>query len=236
MAESKKKFQSNLGFSWKKLFFELIVVFLGVMAAFLLNNWQIERQEDELEQKYLLDFSQDLNDNITMLKEAIKADSSWIARIQPKLILIREGTISVDSANALTKQIVFFSRIDFKTGTYKNITNSGKLNIIRNFILRKEIVDYHISVSETEFIDDYFYKYFNDFVMPFIFSNFSILKGKMNNPEIRKTNYFANIMAGYFSMIQQRKTAYEDLLAKSYKLRDKLQITVGNHSSTQGNN
>ena len=58
----------------------------------------------------------------------------------------------------------------------------------------------------------------------------------MNNPEIRKTNYFANIMAGYFSMIQQRKTAYEDLLAKSYKLRDKLQITVGNHSSTQGNN
>ena len=206
------------------------------MAAFLLNNWQIERHEDELEQKYLRDFSQDLNDNITMLKESIKADSNWIARVKPELISIREGTISVDSANALIKKIVFFSRIDFKTGTYKNITNSGKLNIIKNFILRKEIVDYHISISETKFINDYFYKYFNDFVMHFIFSNFSILKGKMNNPEIRKTNYFANVVAGYFSMIQQRKTAYEGLLAKSYKLRDKLPITVGYHSSTKGNN
>ena len=222
MAESKKNLQVFRKYDWKKQFFELIVVFLGVMAAFLLNNWQIERQENALEQKYLKDFIQDLDDNITMLKESIEADSNWIARVKPELISIRKGVISVDSANALIKEIVFFSRTDFKTGTYENITNSGKLNIIKDFILRKQIVDYHISISEAKFIDDHFYQYFNDFVMPFIFSNFSILNSKMNNPEVRKTNYFANVVAGYFSMVQQRKAAYEDLVVKSYMLRDKL--------------
>ena len=221
MSESKKKFRS-FNYDWKRLFFELIVVFLGVMAAFLLNNWQAERKEDELEQKYLEDFIQDLDYNITALKKSIEADSASIARMKSALVSIRERKISVDSANALIKKIVLFYRTDFKTSAYENITNSGKLNIIKDFTLRKQIVDYHISISEAKFIDNYFYQYFNDFVMPFIFSNFSILKGKMNNPEVRKTDYFANIVAGYFSMIKQRKVAYEDLLLQSYKLKNKL--------------
>ncbi len=222
MPESKKIFQPFRKYDWKKLFFELIVVFLGVMAAFLLNNWQMERQDNILEQKYLKDFRQDLTDNITMLKESIKTDSSWIIQVKPKLISIQNGTISVDSANTLVKQIVHISRTVFKTGTYKNITNSGKLNIINDFILRKHIVDYYISVSEEKLIDDYFYQYFNDFVMPFIFSNFSILKGKINDPRIIRTNRFANVVAGYYSMIKQRKAANEDLLTKSYELRTEL--------------
>ena len=73
------------------------------------------------------------------------------------------------------------------------------------------------------YIENYFYQYFNDFVMPFIFTNFSVLDEKLANPEIIKTTQFANVVAGYFSMVQQRKAAYDDLLDKSYSLKRALE-------------
>ncbi len=58
--------------------------------------------------------------------------------------------------------------------------------------------------------------------MPFIFSNFSVLKGILDNPAVIKKSQFANIIAGYYSMVQQRKSAYEGLLIKSNSLREVL--------------
>jgi hypothetical protein len=137
-------------------------------------------------------------------------------------VTIQQGVITVDSANSVIKLIANIAKVDIQNGTYEDITNSGNLNIISDYNLKKQIVDYHVAISGVEFIDNYFYQYFSSFVMPFIFSNFSVLNGTLDKPGIIKTNQFANVIAGYFSMVQQRKTAYEGLLEKSYSLRDQL--------------
>ncbi len=89
MVKSKNKIQKIRDYDWKKLFFELIVVFLGVKAGFLLNNWQLEKQDELLEKKYMNGFLQDVNTNITELKTAIKSDSLWLNRAKPKLMRIK---------------------------------------------------------------------------------------------------------------------------------------------------
>ncbi len=196
MVKSKNKIQKIRDYDWKKLFFELIVVFLGVTAGFLLNNWQLEKQDELLEKKYMNGFLQDVNTNIAELKTAIESDSLWLNRAKPKLMRIQKGTITVDSANSVIKLIIAISNAGTQTGTYEDITNSGNLNIIQDFNMKKQIVDYHVAIAGVEFIDDYFYQYFGDFVMPFIFSNFSVLIGKLDNPEVIKTIQFANVIAG----------------------------------------
>jgi len=80
MVESKNQIQKIRDYDWKKLFFELIVVFLGVTAGFLLNNWQLEKQDELLDKKYMNGFLQDVNTNITELKTAIESDSLWLNR------------------------------------------------------------------------------------------------------------------------------------------------------------
>ena len=222
MVTSKIKFQKIRNYDWKKLFFELVVVFLGVTAGFLLNNWRLDQQNEQLEKKYMNGFLEDVNTNITDLETAIESDSLWLNRTKPILATIQKGTITVDSANNVIKLIAEISKADIQSGTYEDITNSGNLNIISDYNLKKQIVDYHVAISGVEFIDNYFYQYFSDFVMPFIFSNFSVLNGTLDKPGIIKTNQFANVIAGYFSMVQQRKSAYEGLLEKSYSLRDEL--------------
>jgi len=47
-----KKIKWNLNKTkWSKLILELFVVFLGVTAGFVLNNWRMSKQEYKLEQK-----------------------------------------------------------------------------------------------------------------------------------------------------------------------------------------
>jgi len=205
---------------WKKLFFELIVVFLGVTAGFLLNDWQLQSKDSLLEQKYKSDFLKEVNTNITILNSAIESDSLWLNDAEPKLLEIEKGTISIDSANSIIKQIIQISRVTLHTSTYENITNSGNFNLLEDYNLRKQIVDYHIAISGVGFIDDYFYQYFNNFVMPFVFKKFRVLKSELDNPTTIKTNQFENVITGYYSIVQQRKIAYEDLLQKSNELQD----------------
>jgi hypothetical protein len=206
----------NIGnYTWEKLGLELIVVFLGVTSGFLLNNWRTHEQEKELEQKYISGFSDDVTFNIKELRNAVKWDSVWLACANPLLLSIRGGTISLDSSLAAMKLILRLDRIDLHTGTYEDITNSGNLNIINDFNLKSLIIDYHIAVQGLGFMDDYFSKYFSDFVMPFIFSECNVLTQQFKDPEIIKSTRFSNVIAGYYSMIQQRRAAFSGLLLRA---------------------
>ncbi|PJA48365.1 MAG: hypothetical protein CO170_02985, partial [candidate division SR1 bacterium CG_4_9_14_3_um_filter_40_9] len=164
-------------YNWEKLSLELVAVFLGVTAGFVLNNWQVEHQERRLEQKYISGFQQDVAYNNSELENALQADSLWLARTKPLILLVKEKTLPIDSAHVIMRLLSNISRIEYNTGTYSDITNSGNLNLITDFELKDQIVDYQIAINGVNFIDDYFYQYFSDFVMPFIFREYNILNG-----------------------------------------------------------
>lgn len=207
---------------WKKLIFELLVVFLGVTAGFLLNNWQLDQQDQALEKKYLNGFLEDVSANIAELQNTVETDSLRLNRINPLLLSIR--SLPLDSANSVARLIVHLSRLELRKNTYENITNSGNLGIIRDFALKEALVDYYVACDGLAFVEDYFARYFNDYVMPFIFKNFDILRGEFRSANSLKTIRFSNVVAGYYSMVQQRKVACEDLLEKSRALREQLQL------------
>jgi len=209
-------------YEWGKLFFELIVVFLGVTGGFLLNNWRMEQEERVLEEKYLSSFLQDVNYDIPELENAIKTDSIWLAKAKPLLASIVNKNIKIDSAQIIIKMIVTISKVDAHSSTYEEISNSGNLNIISDFELKAQIVNYYLALGGVGFIDDYFHKYFSDFVMPFILTEYSVLTGEFNNENIINTVRFSNVVAGYYSLVQQRIDAYTSLLDDCYLLRDEL--------------
>ena len=122
----------------------------------------------------------------------------------------------------MIKRIVSISKIDAHSSTYEEISNSGNLNIINDFELKAQIVDYYLALGGVGFIDDYFHKYFNDFVMPFVLSEYSVLTRKFNDEKIINSVKFSNVVAGYYSLVQQRLAAYKKLLADCYLLRDEL--------------
>ena len=54
----------------RNLALQLFVVFLGVSAGFLLNNWRISQEEQKLEERDISAFLQDIDYNQAQLKKA----------------------------------------------------------------------------------------------------------------------------------------------------------------------
>lgn len=216
-----KKFQMK-NYNWGKLGLELLVVFLGVSSGFILNNWREESQQLELEQKYITGFIADVEDTIDELSKLNKNDSLWMLAANRNISDLRARTLSKDSADALLKRIIQINKIEIKKGTYEDIINSGNLNLIRNFDLKGEIVDYALAVQGVTFVDDYFHQFFNAYVMTFVFKEFDVINGKIIDEKIYNTVAFSNIFGGYYSMVLQRNSAYKDLLQKSLEFRKHL--------------
>jgi hypothetical protein len=210
-------------YDWSKLTLELIVVFLGITAGFFVNDWQMERQDLRLQAEYLSGILTDVNTNIVELEAAVDNDTQWLDRIKPGLLAVRDGTLSLEVANAVITDMVSILRSDLQSGTYQTMINSGNLNIIRDYATQRQIVAYYTELAGVEFVDGYFYDYFSDFVMPFVIANYSVIHGQLKNPEVIHSLQFENALAGYFSLVQQRKAVYEKALSTARALREALQ-------------
>lgn len=223
MVKKKMKSFSLKKYNWGKLSLELIVVFLGVTAGFLLNNWRMNSLNKQTEDSYLLSFRQEMELNILELEKNIKMDSLWLNRADTLIKIFNTKRIPIDSAEVAVNLAVTFHRISLNTSTYENITNSGNLNIINNYRLKEKIVDYYTSINSVNKYDDYFFSFYNDFTLPFVLSDYSILKGEFINQKINDPIKFSNVFSLSYVMIQNRQAAYKELLSKSNSLLAMLQ-------------
>lgn len=209
--------------SFTKLFLELLVVFLGVSAGFLLQNNKEIKQNKEFERKYLNGFYNDVNENISELERLIEADSIWIENNSYAAKLILFDSLSFDSANALIIAMVYYSEFNPQTNTYATITNSGNLDLISNYKLRQSLVNCYKNFDEYELLDKYFLEHNSQNYIPFILNNVDLFNQKLIDPAGHKNILFKNIFAVHFSLTQQRIEAFKELLVENEALKVSLE-------------
>ena len=212
--------------NWLKLGLELFVVFLGITAGFLLNNWQIDRQEAKIEQKYLEGFSEDVNSNISELEAAIQRDTTWIVKENKIIKIINDGGLPIDSTNAAISLISNLNTLEISASTYDDIINSGNLNLIRSFHLKSQIIKHQNVIASSELLDEYLKKFFNNFLLPFLVAETNVMTIEFNNPETIKSVRLTNLIGIYFSFINQRTVVYKKFLEESYKLSEELETVL----------
>jgi hypothetical protein len=220
--KNRKKSFPLLDNHWKNLSLELFVVFLGITAGFLLNNWREQRHEQVLEHKYLERFLQDVRKNIEDLEKSVQIDSIWIEQSNPIINQLKNNTLTQDSAESAMKIILNIAGVDLNTATYEDMINSGNLNLVQDFQLRTQLSSYYISLKKVKVIDDYSFQYFNNFVLPFAISDFQLMDGHFIDAKSAKSIRFANIFLAYYSMIKQKYNIYEEELEQSRLLEKQL--------------
>ena len=196
--------------NWSKFLIEFISVFIAVVFAFALNNWNDNRKDNLAERKILREISnglkKDLDDielNIKGHKEGIRACKYWRK-------IINNNKFSKDSLLtyylSLTRDFVSSQN---KAG-YASLKSKG-LELIKNDSLRLEIIslyeyDYETllkleeTYGEMQFQNNYF-KELNNIISPyFIFDEF----GNINNIKlpINLNNINKNIFLSYLWKIE----------------------------------
>jgi hypothetical protein len=216
--------------NWSKFLIEFISVFIAVVFAFYLNNWNDNRKDNNAEIKILDEISNGLTKDLDDIKLNIHGHEEGIIACKYWRKVINNTEFSQDSVlvNYLNLTRDFVS-INNKAG-YETLKSKG-LELIKNDSLRLEIISLYEydfktlekleeTYSEMQFQKSY-YKELNEIISPFlVFEN----NGNINalNLPIDVNKKDQNIFLAYLWKIEMNRNFilyyYSEMKKKTRKL------------------
>ncbi len=209
--------------NWFEQGIELLVVFIGITAAFLLNNWRSDLETKELEQKYLHSLLEDVRADSVLLQNAMETNHKKTEAIHNFLYeTIEQKNWSLDSVLTISVQV--FNVINFSQNrtTYTSILNSGDFKIFENYDLTKSVVKYYKQYDHVKIVEDIYLNSISDMWTPFLFEHIDVIHNKLINEKVFRQPQFSNLVAGAYSGLMQKDNSYEIMDSLNNILRLKL--------------
>lgn len=211
---------------WTSHFIELIVVFIGITAAFLLNNWRESRAEQKLELKYYSSLLKDLTDDSDALDDILSFGEHQDSVLGKFITRSIDDNFPKDSISNILIALVSISQFSAEMGTYETIKYSGNLDVFSDYELREEINSYYNKVDEAMVKQKLHSNFINSYCIPFIYKKVDIIKGKFR-PGVTIDIEFNNIVVGYKALLDQDLGAFQDLMKENMDLKLKLAKKIG---------
>jgi len=205
----------------------LIVVFIGITAAFGLNTCNENSKAKDLEVLHLKSLRGDLEENIDELDTLIHFDS-----LKMKLFnrVVNAEFIKNPHNDSLRNALLDLSfNLPFtpQSSTYDALQASGTLDLISNFNLRTDIIShYNQYYVGTELWDAQIQKYIDDYCSPYIFEEVNYY-GQQVDPSFIEDYKFQKIVWGYKLSLASKIDFFQKTLvatkALDLKIRNELE-------------
>ena len=128
--------------NYTDLFLEFFILFLGVFISLQVNEWQIDRENREIEQQYLLRLEKDFEKSTVALRENIEKIKSSLDKLEYGLTKLskeerseqdlHEIFVALQSSSIMARFTVYF-------GTYEELKDTGNMRLIESTALRESL-------------------------------------------------------------------------------------------------
>ena len=168
-----KKIINHLKDNWIRHGFETLVVTVGILGAFGLNNWNENRKNRNTEEKLLVELKENLAINLARLQNEIEKENNSIAAINFVVDHLDNRKPYYDSLDVRFRQAFKAYDIVLSTSAFESIRSKG-FEIIHSNSLRNEIIElfdgtYSNLISETVRIENQFWP---SSVLPILHTHF----------------------------------------------------------------
>ena len=202
----------NAKINWTNHLIELAVVFVGITAAFMLENWREHRKERQSERKYLDSFFDDLTADAEVLRAIIPSNQAKLERAARFLwVEMKTPGWPLDSAAAMLANMMTVDPFQRKKSTYESVKNSGSLGVLSDYAMRQEIVLYYDSFEEVGTKEKLYFDWLNAYVMPFINNNVDLVTQRILSEPAVRSPMFKNLLVGYYALLQQNLETYKHM-------------------------
>lgn len=222
---------SNDRISWKNHLIELLVVFIGISTAFMLNNWREDQKDRARERQYLQSFYEEVESDGARLDTIILRNEEKLAIITHTIALLRAGDVEDDSLLAAVSQMVQIHLFIPKTNVYETAKFSGSFSLIENAALRTQLIGYYEKYEGKELVEEYFRMYIDQYMLPFLFDHIDMVEGTLVNKGTIHPWKVKNLIAGYHQLMTQLIDFYRELAADNEALRASLQPVLDGSAS-----
>ena len=224
--------------NWKKYAVEFISIFIAVISAFALNNWNENRRDARAETKILIEIRNGLEKDINDVKENMTGHEQGVNACTYFRRVLREEETNVDTVRnyyyLLTRDFISIQN----TSGYETLKSKG-LELVQDDSLRTSIIslyeyDYNTlkkleeEYHELQFQANYFQD-INQFVAPHL--EFDALGDITNlNLPLKLSQEEKQIFLSYLSKIEFNRrwilVYYEELKQKITQLRQEIEAEL----------
>jgi hypothetical protein len=226
MAKSSNAKNPKSKTSWLKLILELIVVFIGVSAGFLFDNFREERSNSLLEDKYLESFYNNVRSDSLELQNMIQSNQNNIDISGRTVALMQAGTCTNDSALLAFGVMATFTNLNMEDATYESLVNSGNLGLISDFGIREKIVYYYRSHEDMRYVESVYNDYISSYILPYLTKKLDFISGEFVEEFNVNDTEFRNITAGYYTLSNQKMKIVQTLDSLNTDLKNSLAAMV----------
>jgi len=222
MAKKKNEQTARDNAGWLRLILELIVVFIGVSAGFLFDNFREERSNIKLEDKYLESFYNNLVADSVEIQSMILSNQNNIDISERSVASMQAGTITNDSALVVLSVMGTYNSLNLENATYESVVNSGNLGLIRDFEISEQIVYYYRSHEDMRYVEQVYNDYISNYILPYVSKKLDFISGQFVEDFSVNDIEFRNITSGYYIISRQKMERVHTLDSLNSDLKNSL--------------
>lgn len=128
--------------NWRYAFGEILLIFIGISLAVSFENWNQQRNKDNIQELILMEIRSDLTQDTLLLSTAISNAEVQMKSIDLMVKYLEEHKPYTDSVSTLLSSILVFPRIQFISAGYQTL-KATDITLIENQPLRRDIVKYY---------------------------------------------------------------------------------------------
>ncbi len=198
-------------FSYWKYFFDIFTVFLGVMLAFMANNWKDDWHNRQLRQQYWTNFFQEITANQQEMDSVIAINQQRVQQMQ-RLVQVMQNTptLSKDSLHTILNLLTRVNMIQLRTATYEAAKNSGIWHLFTNQAIMIQLVQYYQKVEEVQWMQEIFLRFFNQQTIPYLQKHVDFLSLNVKHNLLQEVE-FRNIFIVQYTLLDQLVNQYREL-------------------------
>ncbi len=211
-------------YHWINHVFNFLAVILGVYLAFYVNEKAQARQEGRERQLLIASLANDLKDDIEVYeKYQIPMNEEQQQRIASLAELLSSGDTT--GLEALSSAMLQLENYVPTTSTYSSMKASGKLRLMEDLALAKELSGYYeATVVECRAKTEFQTAFFTEELLSWLMAHTDLLAFGM--PEGQKKVVLRNKLIVYESIIDQKVEAYRMVVDRSKQLLDDLEARL----------
>jgi len=204
-------FMKNKKIDWPGHLIELIVVFIGITLAFMLNNWRESYSDRLMAEKYINSFRNDIAYDHTQLDTIIISNENKLQRINDFINSLKNKKATLEGAEQMLGDMAEINPFYPKISTYESIKNSGNLNILTDYDIREKLIEYYQSLEEKKLVEEINMLFINNYILPFVYKNVDFLNQRIINRNFLTDHNFSNLVYGYYQLLSQLIENYKKI-------------------------
>jgi hypothetical protein len=211
---------------------EFVLVFLGILIALQVENWNQDRQDRKLERILLSEMRSNLMATLADIEYNIMIQERYLNSTQVAIDFLKSELPWHDSLGYFFTRIMAGTVFDHNNSAYKSLNSIG-IDLLRNDSLRQQVsLVYEVRYPKVDITQDLLFTHIYDHLYPAIRTNLHTVAYKEHTipvdlEELRQNNGFAEDLYMTIFMYNLSIRTYERALEETSNLIADIEEELG---------